>query len=187
MKTNITRSCGPDELHPRMLKELAVKMATPMTKLFNQSLFRGEVPKEWKMANVSPIFKKGSRKVAAKYCPVSLISISCKIMEAAVRETILTHLSRNSLLSTRQFGFLGGWSTILQRLTFLDKCVDAISRGNGTDIVYVDFQKALDTVPHKRLMVKLQAYGISGVILNWINAFLNGRTQRVIVNGICCE
>ena len=51
-------------------------------------------------------------------------------------------------------------------------------------MVYLDFQKAFDTVPHKRLMVKLQAYGISGVILNWINAFLNRRTQRVIVNGI---
>ena len=62
--------------------------------------------------------------------------------------------------------------------------MDAISRGNVTDVVYLDFQKAFDTVPHKRLMVKLQAYGISGVILNWINAFLNGRTQRVIVNGI---
>ena len=57
--------------------------------------------------------------------------------------------------------------------------MDAISRGNVTDIVYLDFQKAFDTVPHKRLMVKLQAYGISGVIPNWINAFLNGRTQRI--------
>ena len=75
-------------------------------------------------------------------------------------------------------------STILQLLTCLDNCVDAISRGNVTDIVYLDFQKAFDTVPHKRLMVKLQAYGISGVIINWINAFPNGRTQRVIVNGI---
>ena len=157
MKTNITKSCGPDELHPRMLKELAVELAAPMTKLFNQSLFLGEVPEEWKMANVSPIFKKGSRKVAANYRPVSLTSISCKIMEAAVRETILTHLKRNSPLSTRQFGFLGGRSSILQLLTFLDKCVDAISRGNITDVVYLDFQKAFDTVPHKRLMVKHMA------------------------------
>ena len=99
MKTNITKSCGSDELHPRMLKELAVELAAPMTKLFIQSLFRGEVPEEWNMANVSPIFKKGRRKVAANYRPVSLTSISCKIMDAAVRETILTHLKRNSLLS----------------------------------------------------------------------------------------
>ena len=122
--------------------------------------------------------------MAANYRPVSLTTISCNIMEAAVRETIFTHLKRNSLLSTRQFGFLGGRSTILQLLTFIDKCVDAISRGDVMDLVYLDFQKAIDTVPHKRIMVKLQAYGISGVILYWINAFLNGRTQRVIVNGM---
>ena len=171
-------------LHPRILKEPAVELAAPMTKLFTQSLFLGDVPEEWKMASVSPIFKKGSRKVAANYRSVSLTSISCKIMEAAVRETILTHLKMTSLLSTRQFGFLRGRSTILQLLTFLDKCVDAISRGNVTDVVYLDLQKAFDIVPRERLMVNLQAYGISGVILNWINAFLNGRTQRDIVNGI---
>ena len=136
------------------------------------------------MTNVSPIVKIGCRKVAANNRPVSLTSITCKIIEATVRETILTHFKRNNLLSTRQLCFLGGRSIILQLLTFLDKCVEAISRGNVTDVVYLDFQKAFDTVPHKMLMVKLQAYSISGFILNWINAFLNGRTQRVIVNGI---
>ena len=69
-----------------MLKVLAVELAAQMTKLFNQSLFLGEFPEEWKMANVFPIFKKWSRKVAANYRPVSLASISCKIMEAAVRD-----------------------------------------------------------------------------------------------------
>ena len=142
IKTNITKSCGQDELHPRMLKKLAAELAAPMTELFNQSLFLGEVPEEWKMANVSPIFKKGRS--------VSLTSITCKIMEAAVRETLLTPLKRNSQLSTKQFVFLGGWSTILQLLTFLEKCVEAISRGNVTDVVYLDFQKAFDTVPHKK-------------------------------------
>ena len=120
MKANITKSCGPDELHPRMLKEFSVELAALMTDLFNQSLFLEDVPEEWKMANVSPSFKKGHRKVAANYRPVSLTSITCKIMEAAVRETILTHLKRNSLLSTRQLDFFGRRSTILQVLNFLD-------------------------------------------------------------------
>ena len=93
------------------------------------------------MANISQIFMKGRRKVAEKYHPVSLTSITSKIMEAAVRGTILTHLKRNRLLSTRQFGFLEGRSTILQLLTFLDKCVEEISRGNVTDVVYLDFQR----------------------------------------------
>ena len=72
MKTNIKKSCGPDELHPRMLNELAVELAAPTTELFNQSLFPGEVLEEWQMANISPILKKGRRKVAANYRLVSL-------------------------------------------------------------------------------------------------------------------
>ena len=154
MKTNITQSCGPDELHPRMLRELTDEMAGPLTELFNQSSLVGEVKEEWIMANVSPIFKKGHRKVAANYRPVSITSITCKIMEAAITETILTRLKRHNLLLTRQFSFLGGRSAILQLLTFIDKYVDAISRGNVTDVVYLDFQKAFDSILHKRLRVK---------------------------------
>ena len=72
LKTNITKSCGLDELHPTMLKELAVELAAPMTEILNQSLFLGEVPEEWKMANVSPIFKKGRRNLHSVHfrpCP----------------------------------------------------------------------------------------------------------------------
>ena len=65
--------------------------------------------------------------------------------------------------------------------------MEGISIGNVTDVMYLDFQKAFDTVPHKRLMFSIQAYDISVVILNWINAFLNGRTQRVSVNGIATK
>ena len=126
MKTNIIKSCGPDELHPRMLNELAVELAAPMTKLFNQSFLSGRRPRGVKLVNVSP-FKKGSRKVSANYRPVCLTSISCKIMEANVRETILTHLKRSRLLVEKTFlAFLEDG----QPFCILDICVDAISRGN---------------------------------------------------------
>ena len=69
MNTNITKSCGPGDLHHIMLKEHAVELAAPMTELFNQSLFQGEVPEEWKMANVFPIFKKGHRKGGSELPP----------------------------------------------------------------------------------------------------------------------
>ena len=133
------------------------------------------------------MYLQSSRRGVERWQRTTVQSLSPQLVARLWRplsERILTHLKMNNLLSKRQFGFLGGRSTILQLLTFLDKCVDALSRGNVTDAVYIDFQKAFDTVPHKRLMVKLQAYGISGVIQIWINAFLNGQTQRVIVNGI---
>ena len=146
-----------------MLKELADELTPAVTALFNQSLQSGELPKDWLESTVLPIFKKGSRKIAANYRPVSLTSILCKILEQRLREVVLQHLQAHHLLSKKQFGFLGGRSTVLQLLTFLDYCVAAMARGNVVDSVYLDFQKAFDMVPHK-----LSGYGIENNVLNWI-------------------
>ena len=79
-KLNINKSCGPDRIHPRLLRELAIVLCVPLAKLFNTSLATGELPSEWKQGRVSAIYKKGSRKKAGNYRPVSLTSIACKIM-----------------------------------------------------------------------------------------------------------
>ena len=72
MKLKVGRSCGPDEIHPHLLCELANQQAAPLTKLFNKSLQSMCIPGDWKIATVSPIFKKGSKKTAENYRPVSL-------------------------------------------------------------------------------------------------------------------
>ena len=92
MKLKVGKSCGPDEIHPRLLCELAEQQAAPLTKLFNKSLQSGCIPRDWKLATVSPIFKKGSKKMAENYRPVSLTSIVCKLLESVVREAVLDHL-----------------------------------------------------------------------------------------------
>ena len=111
------------------------------------------------------IFKKGSKKFAENYRPVSLTSVACKILESLVREKLVSFLKENNLLSSKQFGFLGRRSTILQLINYLDYCAEAMGRGLSVDSIYLDFQKAFDTVPHKRLIEKLKAYGISGSLL----------------------
>ena len=128
MKLKVGKSCGPDKIHPRLLCELAKQQAAPLTKLFNKSVQSGCIPRDWKIATVSPIFKKGSKKMAENYHPVSLTSIVCKLLEYAVREVALDHLCCNKLLSNKQFGFIGGRSTTLQLLTFLDECVKTLAR-----------------------------------------------------------
>ena len=84
--------------------------------------------------------------MAENYRPVSLTSIVCKLLESVVREAVLDHLCCNDLLSNKQFGFIGGRSTTLQLLTFLDECVKTLARGDTVDTVYLDFSKAFDTV-----------------------------------------
>jgi len=180
---DVNKAGGPDEIHPRLLKELANEVSDPLAIIFNKSLSNGIVPTDWRNAHVSPIYKKGARNVAANYRPISLTSIICKIMESLVKDTILSHLTKENLFSKQQHGFIPGRSTTTQLLSYLNKCVEATAKGDVIDAIYFDFAKAFDTVPHRRLIKKLRAYGINGKILNWIAAFLQDRKQTVKVNG----
>ena len=179
---DVNKSCGPDEVHPNLLMELADYVVSPLTKIFNQSL-EETLPADWKRAFVSPIFKKEARNLAINYRPISLTSIVCKIMEKFIRRAVLDHITSLKLLSDKQHGFLTGRSILTQLLKYFDDCTKIISRGGVVDSIYLDFWKAFDTVPHRRLLGKLTAYGIKGTTYKWIRSFLTGRTQEVQVNG----
>ena len=94
-------------------------------------------------------------------------------------------MTNNNLFSKAQHGFIAGRSCVTQLLEFMEDITEAIDSGKEVDLIYLDFCKAFDKVPHKRLLIKMQkyVYGIKGNILNWVKAFLNERQQRVIVNG----
>ena len=101
---NTHKSCGPDDIHARLLTELAEYFST--TELFRKSIEQGRIPKEWKLANIAPIFKKGSKHLAENYRPFSLTCVLCRIMESFLRDIIMDHLHGNNLLSPKQHGFL---------------------------------------------------------------------------------
>ena len=109
----------------------------------------GHLPIDWRKAYVSPIYKKGARNLAANYRPVSLTSIGCKIMEMFVKIMVLGHLTNHDLLSPKQYGFISGRSTVTQLLCYLEECIEIIVGGGVVDIIYLDFAKAFDTVPHQ--------------------------------------
>ena len=182
-KLTIGKSPGPDGIHPSVLKELTAVISLPLTILFNASLELGKLPDEWRTANISAIYKKGCRQVCGNYRPVSLTYIACKVLESIVGEQLIDYLKKNKLFSNRQFGFLGGRSTTLQLLTVLDNWTDILDRGSSIDVVYFDFMKAFDKVPHQRLLMRLKSYDIDGAVLKWISAFLSNWRQGVIVNG----
>ena len=184
LRLNLNKSCGPDNVHPKMLIELVDILAGPLSLLLNKTIEEGDIPADWKLAWVSPVFKKGSKNKAENYRPISLTSIVCKLMETFVKDAIMEHLVIENLLSAKQFGFIPGRSTVTQLLQYLDKCLDAMATGGVVDTIYLDFQKAFDTVPHRRLLGKLEAYGITGPMLAWIGGFLSGRSQVVKVNGV---
>lgn len=177
-----SKSCGPDGLHPRLLKELAEELADPIAELFTISFAEGKLPHQWKDANVTPLFKKGDKSEAGNYRPVSLTSILCKIMEAIVRDSIVEHMEANGCVSKCQHGFLAKRSCVSNLLSVLDKWTEFLDEGTPVDVIYLDFAKAFDSVPHERLLVKLESYGITSHVAAWVRDFLTGRRQRVRIN-----
>ena len=161
---DINKSAGPDGIHPRVLKECANELAAPLADLFQASIDSGYVPDDWKFAIVSPIFKKGSKQIAANYRPIALTSVLCKLLESFIREAMVEFLLKNSFLTSTQYGFVKGRSTTLQLLSYIDQVCESLLLGNCVDAIYFDFQKAFDTVPYKRLLGKMASYGISSQI-----------------------
>lgn len=180
---NVSKSCGPDDFHPMFLKECANELYVPITRLFQKSIAEGAIPDEWRKANVTCIFKKGSKSEPGNYRPVSLTSVICKLLERIVKRTVYEHLNKHDLLSNDQYGFRDNRSTVLQLLNVLEEWTLAIEENRQVDNVYFDFAKAFDTVPHQRLLSKVDSYGIKGNIASWIESFLYNRKQRVVING----
>ena len=142
----------------------------------------GVPPAAWKEAHVTPIYKSGDRHSPASYRPINLTSIPCKILERLIKKAILTHLQRNELISDLQHGFLPGRSCNTNFWLYMDSLTQAWDDGLISDTIFFDFAKAFDKVPHKPLLYKLQAYGVCGKILQWINPFLTDRSSCVKVD-----
>jgi len=143
----------------------------------------GQVPADWKEANVVPVFKGGCRNVATNYRPVSLTSQLSKVFETIVRDQVVEFLEVNKLIRDSQHGFRKGSSCLTNTLLFLDKVLHSVNEGHDVDVVFLDLAKAFDKVPPKRLLEKLKKHGISGNILNVIEDRLKNRRQRVCIKG----
>ena len=184
---NVHKSPGPDGIHPRFMQELSAELCIPLTMIFENSIESAQLPDQWKVARVSAIFKKGNKKLASNYRPVSITSIVCRTFEKIIRDHIVSFLMEHGLLSNFQFGFMKGRSTTLQLLNILNDWTHSMENKNITDCVYMDYQKAFDKVPHGRLLTKLKAYNLSSEVINWIKEYLTDRSQCVEVNGKASE
>ncbi|KAK4806437.1 hypothetical protein QYF61_013930 [Mycteria americana] len=178
------KSMGPDEIHPRVLKELADVLTKPLSIIYQQSWLTGEVPADWRLANVTPIFKKGRKEDPGNYRPVSLTSVPGKLMEQIILSAITRHVENNQGIRPSQHGFRKGRSCLTNLISFYDKVTRLVDEGKSVDVVYLDFSKAFDTVSHGILLEKLAAHGLDGCTLRWVKNWLDGRAQRVVVNGV---
>jgi hypothetical protein len=128
LKLDGSKSCGPDGIKPRILKIAAKELASPLCRLFNLSYSNGKLPSDWSIANISPLYKRGTKSDPKNYRPVSLTSIICKLMEKLVRKRLTKHLDKYDLIIDNQHGFrskrscetqllqsIHDWSEILEK------------------------------------------------------------------------
>ena len=184
---NPSKAAGPDEIPARLLKTLSKELAPALSAFFNQSLDTGYLPKEWTSAWITPVFKKGARSDPANYRPVSLTCIACKLLEHCITTHVRGHLDKHGILSPANHGFRKNHSCETQLLQTTHDLLNLRDQGHQVDVAILDFSKAFDTVPHKRLMGKLEHYGINGNVHRWIQNFLSGRRQSVVVDGVRSE
>ena len=176
-----SKAMGIDRIGPKVLKMCATALCTPVHHLFSVSLSTGHLPNEWRTHLITPIFKAGDRSSIKNYRPISLLCTISKVLERLVFNRVAEFLADH--MSVSQFGFLKGRSSQQQLLIMLSE-VHANTQGKRcSDIVYLDFRKAFDSVSHSILLSKLQNMGITGLLLNWFRAYLSNRSQLVSVNG----
>ncbi|RMC17437.1 hypothetical protein DUI87_06019 [Hirundo rustica rustica] len=102
---DVHKSMGQDGIHPRVMKELADELAKPLSIIHQQSWLTGEVPDDWKLANVTAIHRKGGKEDSGNYRPVSLTSVPGKIMEQFILSLIMQNLQDGQGLRPSQYGF----------------------------------------------------------------------------------
>ena len=178
-----SKANGPDNISAKMLKSSAVSIAPVLTKLLNLSITTGKLPSAWKTC-VVPIPKTENKSDAKNYRPISLLSITSKILERHIHGKIFMHLQSAYPLSESQWGFCSGKSTIKALLTATNDWLEMMESGIEAAAVFFYFTKAFDSVPHKPVIEKLQAIGLDVYLVQWITDYLTNRTQYVVVNGV---
>ena len=180
---DVHSAAGGDSIHPMLLKSCASQLAYPLFKIFCLSLEESKLPEAWKVSQVTPIFKKGSRYVIVplNYWPLCLNSVPCKCLERIITARLNEYLGENGILTDHQFGFRAGRSTLDQLILVYDSISPWYDEGSAIDLLLFDFSKAFDVVSHSVLLTKLKLLGIDSNLIAWIEAFLTGRTMSVAI------
>lgn len=179
----INSAAGPDGFPAIFLRKCSQGLAKPLAMMWRQSLNTGVIPQKCKFSNIIPIHKGKSRALPKNYRPVALTSLIIKIFEKVLRKYIVQYMSDHRLFNTSQHGFRCGRSCLSQLLAHFDHVTRLLEEGKAVDVIYLDFSKAFDKVDIGVTLRKLNSLGIKGKLGRWLQCFLTGRMQSVMVDG----
>ena len=183
-KLNPTKANGSDGISGQMLLSCDDSVILPLRIIFRNTLSTAIYPDIWKLANVTPIFKKGDKQLIQNYRPISLLPICGKIVETIVFNNLYKHLTTHHLISKNQFGFRPGDSTTNQLIDLVNDIHRAFDSTRSLEVraIFLDISKAFDKVWHDGLIFKMRQNGVSGRLLKLFQNYLNNRKQRVVLN-----
>ena len=172
---NTTKANGPDGISARMLKNTAPSITPSLTKLLNLSIQSGTFPETWKLSSVVPIPKGNGHESPSNYRPISLLSVTSKLLERHFHQLITDHLSDNHPLANTQWGFQPAKSTVGALLSTIYDWFEEMEAGRDICSVFLGLKKAFDMVPHQSLMEKLVQLNLNPFILQWLCSYLTNR------------
>ena len=183
-KLKSRKSPGPDGITNEMITNLGTKSLQALLTFFNRTWRDGMLPKEWRIAHIKPILKRGKPPQEPKsYRPISLTSCIGKLAERMVNTRLYWWLEKVGVLDNHQAGFRKGCRTDDQLFRFVQDTIDGFQNQKHTTAVFIDLQQAYDRVWRQGLFMKMENLGVHGKMYSWIKAFLQNRTIRTQYNG----
>ena len=181
---NANKASGPYSIDYEILHLIKLIIAEPLSRIINLSFEKGKYFDNLKISKAIPVYKdKGSNLDRGNYRPISLLSNINKIVEKLMYNRLHSFLSKHDCIYTNQFGFRKNHSTIHALISLTEHIRDSLDQNKIACGIFIDLQKAFDTVDHNILLDKLAYYGIRGVANDWFRSYLSNRQQYVSING----
>ena len=176
---NFCKSFGHDDIPPFFLRTACCVLATTLCYFVDNAFRLGIFPRSCKIAKIVPLFKTGKTEELTNYRPISILTCFSKIFEKLIYNRLISFFQKSSVLHDSQYGFRNGMSTTHAVLDDLTSTCEQINNEQYTGLILLDFKKAFDTVCHRKLLQKLEHYGIRGEALKLLHSFLSNRQQFV--------
>ena len=176
------KGVGPSSIPPKIMNQIAHIISKPIANICNKSFKTGIFPDQLKLSKINPIHKKDSKLTISNYRPISLLSNINKIIEKLMFKRLYSFLELHKCIYELQFGFREKHSTDHAILSITQKIQQAVNENKLVVGIFIDLQKAFDTVNHAILLKKLNHYGIRGTTNKWFESYLTNRKQYVSIN-----